>query len=120
MVAVCTTSPVTIGPATIKTGKDVIRAQVRREMELEKRQLEQAAKSRNESAAAGPAVQHLDSAQVLHSCGGVFYTCSLLPKTMLPLREMNGTQYACHDGFMQLCISTAVKRYLVEVVLSFQ
>ena len=43
----------------------------------------------------GPTEVKLESAQVVDACGGVFFTCDLLPRVMLPKKEMDGMLFHC-------------------------
>ena len=77
-----------IGPATPRTGKGAIKAQVKRELEQEKKLQQQATHYSTD-----PQTVQLEAAPVVSHCGGVFFTCPLLPKIMLPKKEMDG-EYA--------------------------
>ena len=43
----------------------------------------------------GPTEVQLESARVVDACGGVFFTCPLLPKEMLPRKEMESKYTYC-------------------------
>ncbi|XP_067938283.1 UBX domain-containing protein 6-like isoform X2 [Watersipora subatra] len=71
------------GTPTVRTGREVIKAQVKRELAQERKLAEEA-----QHLSRGPEEVKFDAAQVVDACGGVFFTCPLLPKVMLPRKEM--------------------------------
>ncbi|KAF6029257.1 UBXN6 [Bugula neritina] len=67
-----------------RTGRDVIKAQVKREMEDERRLREEVV-----SLSSRPKEVHADSSHVTASCGGVFFTSHLLPGVMASKQEVD-------------------------------
>jgi len=91
-----------------RTGRDVIKAQVKREMEDERRLREEVV-----SLSSRPKEVHADSSHVTASCGGVFFTSHLLPGVMASKQEVDGKVLV----YFKLLINCS-KFYLVLEYLS--